>query len=163
VPASGRLAKQTGSRINIPQPFGASREIITADITERRIGPADTRQILKSSSTLFFSTQASATAEIEAESEDWVVDDPEDWGVILTEIRDNVQSCAASILGQPQHGPGEHHIPIPRSSKASGSKVNPCCRHRRPLPKLIELYVRTSLRRVRATLPLICGVWRSGC
>ncbi|KAI0257060.1 hypothetical protein BJV78DRAFT_1277654 [Lactifluus subvellereus] len=120
--ASGRLEKQTGSRVHIPQPYGASREIITAGITERRIGPADTRQIPTSSSTLFFSTPASATAEIEAESEDWVMDDPEDWGVILTTMRDNVQSCAASILGQPHHGPGDHHVPIPHSSKASGSK-----------------------------------------
>jgi hypothetical protein len=122
---SGRVAKQTDSRITIPQRFpAASREIITASITEQRIGQGDIKQNLTSTSTFFSFGQATGTAEIDAESDEWVTDGPEDWAASLTNMRESVQSCAASILGQPQHGPGARHRHTPRhTTRASGSKV----------------------------------------
>jgi hypothetical protein len=118
-----RVTKQNGS---LPQRFpAASREIITASITERRIGQGDIKQNLTSTSTFFSFGQATGTAEIDAESDEWITDGPEDWAVSLTNMRESVQSCAASILGQPQHGPGARHRHIPRhTAKASGSKVS---------------------------------------
>ncbi|KAH9982990.1 hypothetical protein BGW80DRAFT_1266242 [Lactifluus volemus] len=124
VTMSGRVAKQTDSRITIPQRFpAASREIITASITEQRIGQGDIKQNLTSTSTFFSFGQATGTAEIDAESDEWVTDGPEDWAASLTNMRESVQSCAASILGQPQHGPGARHRHTPRhTTRASGSK-----------------------------------------
>ena len=56
------------------------------------------------------------------ESEGWDMQDPGDWAVILAEMRKNVQSRAALLLGhvltRDQSG---HHSRI--NSKQSGSKV----------------------------------------
>lgn len=56
------------------------------------------------------------------ESEEWDMEDPEDWAVILSEMRKNVQSRAALLLGHvPTHDQNGHHSRI--TPKQSGSKV----------------------------------------
>jgi hypothetical protein len=82
------------------------------------------------------------------ESEEWAVENPRDWVVILAEMRKNVQSRAASVLGHvPPHL--SDHRPPP-NSKQSGSKVYPCCSHRCLPSELIKLYDRASFRQHRA-------------
>lgn len=59
------------------------------------------------------------------ESEEWAMEDPGDWAVILAEMRKNVQSRAALLLGHvPTHDQsGHHHRIISHKPKQSGSKV----------------------------------------
>ena len=70
------------------------------------------------------------------ESEEWVMEDPSDWNAILTEMRGNVQSRAASLL---RHGPL-----ISKDAQSSGPKVYlaPRCH----LQGLIKLYDRAFIR-----------------
>jgi hypothetical protein len=58
------------------------------------------------------------------ESEEWAMEDPGNWAVILAEMQKNVQSRAASFLGHVPHDRSDHHRPInPHTSKQSGPKV----------------------------------------
>ena len=58
------------------------------------------------------------------ESEEWAMEDPGNWAVILAEMRKNVQSRAASFLGHVPHDRSDHHRPInSHTSKQSGPKV----------------------------------------
>jgi hypothetical protein len=59
------------------------------------------------------------------ESEEWAMEDPGDWAVILAEMRKNVQSRAALLLGHvPTHDQSGHHPRIiSHKPKQSGSKV----------------------------------------
>jgi len=64
-------------------------------------------------------------AETQLGSEELVVEDPEDWAVILKEIRNNVQSRAASLLGFVQDDLRGRHVPIvSHKSRPTGSKVH---------------------------------------
>ncbi len=68
---------------------------------------------------------ASGAAEMYLESEEWAMEDPGDWAVILAEMRKNVQSRAALLLGHaPAHDQSGHHPRIvSHKPKQSGSKV----------------------------------------
>jgi hypothetical protein len=59
------------------------------------------------------------------ESEEWAMEDPGDWAVILAEMRKNVQSRTALLLGQvPTRDQSGHHPRIiSHKPKQSGSKV----------------------------------------
>jgi hypothetical protein len=59
------------------------------------------------------------------ESEEWAMEDPGDWAVILAEMRKNVQSRAALLLGRvPTHDQSGHHPRISsHKPRQSGSKV----------------------------------------
>lgn len=59
--------------------------------------------------------RAIETAEIHEGSDEWGMDDPDDWAAILLEMRNNVQDLAVSLLGQDQLNS--------RASNPSGSKV----------------------------------------
>jgi hypothetical protein len=102
-------------------------------------------------STDSFSILASGAAEKYLESEEWAMEDPGDWVVILAEMRKNVQSRATSLLGHVPHDRSNHHPPI-NSHNSKQSKVYPCCDHRYHRAELIRLYGRVSIRQRRATL-----------
>ena len=100
-------------------------------------------------STDSFSILASGAAEKYLESEEWAMEDPGDWVVILAEMRKNVQSRAASLLGHVPHDRSDHH-PI-NSHNSKQSKVYPCCGHRYLPSELIRFYDRASISQRRAT------------
>jgi len=59
------------------------------------------------------------------EPQEWAMEDPGDWAVILAEMRKNVQSRAALLSGHvPTHDQRGHHPRIiSHKPKQSGSKV----------------------------------------
>ncbi len=129
LPVSGQLRKQTKSPNKIEERIGTWTEInITDHHTYARKAPPPP-------STDSFSVLASGAAEMYLESEEWVMEDPGDWAIILAEMRKNVQSRAASLLGHvPTHDrrdSGHHPRNISHNPKQSGSKVYiRSCSHR---------------------------------
>ena len=113
------MRKQTKSLDNIEERIGTWKEI---DVTDRS---TYARKSPPPPSIDSFSILASGAAEIYLESEEWAMEDPGDWAAILAEMRKNVQSRAALLLGQVQtHGQNGHHPrPISHKPKQSGSKV----------------------------------------
>jgi hypothetical protein len=94
----------------IEERIGTWKEI---GITDRH---AYARKAPPPPSTDSFSILASGAAEKYLESEEWAMEDPADWVVILAEMRKNVQSRAASLLG---NAPSDHHPPNSHKSKQS--------------------------------------------
>lgn len=92
------------------------------DITDRH---TYVRKAPPPPSTDSFSILASGAAEMYLESEEWAMEDPGDWAVILAEMRKNVQSRAALLLGHvPTHDQsGRHPRIVSHKPKQSGSKV----------------------------------------
>jgi len=91
-------------------------------------------------------------AETQLGSEELVVEDPEDWAVILKEIRNNVQSRAASLLGFVQDDLRGRHVPIvSHKSRPTGSKVHLWCCHRCCFSALIKPHIRAPICLDRAT------------
>jgi hypothetical protein len=115
---SKQPTKQPKSPNNIEERIGTWKEI---SITDRHNGQAYARKAPPPPSTDSFSILASGAAEMYLESEEWAMEEPRDWVVILAEMRKNVQSRAASLLGHVPLDLGDH-LP-PRNSKQSGSKV----------------------------------------
>ena len=97
----------------------------------------------------------SGTAEMYLESEEWAMEDPGDWAVILAEMRKNVQSRATLLLEHiSTHDQSGHHPRvISHNSKQSGSKVYIfAAATLSPVPsELIRLYDRVLTRQRRVT------------
>jgi hypothetical protein len=117
----GQAKKQTKSPNNIEERIGTLKEI---DISDRHTYVRKA-QTPPPPSTDSFSILASGAAEKYLESEEWAMEDPGDWAVILAEMRKNVQSRAALLLGHvPTHGQSGHQSRIiSHKPKQSGSKV----------------------------------------
>jgi hypothetical protein len=115
----GQLRKQTKSPNKIEERIGTWKEI---DITDHH---TYARKAPPPPSTDSFSILASGAAEMYLESEEWAMEDPGDWAVILAEMRKNVQSRAALLLGHiPTHDQSGHHPRIiSHKPRQSGSKV----------------------------------------
>ncbi|KAH8990137.1 hypothetical protein EDB86DRAFT_3080484 [Lactarius hatsudake] len=64
-------------------------------------------------------------AEIYERSDEWGTDDPGDWVAILTEMRNNVQDVAGSLLGQVRRNRRDGRAAISHASNPSGSKACP--------------------------------------
>jgi tetratricopeptide (TPR) repeat protein len=97
------LAKQTSSLVNLEKRVPTSSKGATVASTVIMYGgtaPSPGRAI--------------ETAEIYEGSDEWGMDNPEDWAAILLEMRNNVQDLAVSLLGQDQLSS--------RVSNPSGSK-----------------------------------------
>jgi len=106
---------------------------------ERSIGQADARKVPAPSSTVSLPIPASGAGDMYLESEEWVLEDPSDWTAILTEMRGNVQSRAASLL--------RHDPLISNNAQSSGPKVYLySCRPHCHLQGLIKLYDRAFIR-----------------
>ena len=88
---------------------------------------------------------ASGAAEMYLESEEWAMEDPGDWAVILAEMRKNVQSRAALLLGHvPEHDQsGDQPRIISHKPMQSVSKVYIYIRCCNPVPSPLEL-IKTS-------------------
>ncbi|KAI9444732.1 hypothetical protein H4582DRAFT_2052990 [Lactarius indigo] len=61
-------------------------------------------------------------AEIYERSDEWGTDDPGDWVAILTEMRNNVQDVAGSLLGQVRRNRRDGRVAISHASNPSSSK-----------------------------------------
>ena len=153
-PAPVPRAKRTSS----PGPSSIRERIRALKPTgtiERKIGKADARKVTAPSSTVSLSIPASGAGEMYLESEEWVLEDPKDWAAILTEMRSNVQSRAASLLG---HGPIiSNNNPQPSGPKVYLFRSRPCCYP----PGLIKPYTRAAIRHHRAIWCSSYGAWRS--
>lgn len=148
----GQLRKQTKSPDKIEERTGTWKEI---DITDRH---SYARKAPQSPSTDSFSKPASGAAEMYLESEEWAMEDPGDWAVILTEMRKNVQSRAALLLGHaPTHDQGGHHPRIvSHKPKQSGSKgAYPSTQSNLTL-ELRRLEIQLLMRIVSFTPPDLC-------
>ncbi|KAI0003756.1 hypothetical protein BJV74DRAFT_811557 [Russula compacta] len=152
--ASGQLTKQTGSLINIEERAGTSKE---TTITERHVGQTDTRKIPAPWSTSSFSMLASGAAERYLESEDWAMEDPGDWAIILTEMRNNVQNRAASLLGHVPYVHRDHRVPIisPNSKQPGPKGVYPSTQSNLTL-ELRRLEIRLLMQIASFTPPDLC-------
>ncbi|KAI9461183.1 hypothetical protein F5148DRAFT_1215570 [Russula earlei] len=116
---SGNSTKQFGPPIRIQERVGTSEP---NGINERYTdSKSDVRKIPAPPSTVSF--PAEEAAEMHLESEELVMEDPADWAIILTEMRNNVQSRAASLLGRGPHDLGDRDGPVvSRKSKPSSTK-----------------------------------------
>jgi hypothetical protein len=146
----GQLRKQQTKSPNnkIEERIGTWKEI---DITDRH---TYARKALPPPSTDSFPILASGAAEMNIESEEWAMEDPGNWAVILAEMRKNVQSRAALLLGHvPPHGQSGHHPRINSHKPGqTGSKVY-ILAVATLLPstsELIKLYDRALIRQHRA-------------
>ena len=99
--------------------------------------------------------RAIETVEIYEGSDEWGMDDPEDWVAILLEIRNNVQDLAVSLLGQDQ---------LSRMvSNPSGSKVYPTTCHSHSFSRLMKPCVRELIRQAATISRSSYGGWRTIC
>ncbi|KAH9964255.1 hypothetical protein BC827DRAFT_62019 [Russula dissimulans] len=117
---SGHLIKRQSQAVssnnNIQGRIGTPKSI---NITEWHSPPPDLQKIHAPSSTSSFPIWSAS--ETQLGSEELVMEDPEDWAVILKEMQNNVQSRAASLLGLVQNDLGDRLI-VSHKSRPSGSK-----------------------------------------
>ncbi len=93
--------------------------------------------------------------------DEWGTDDPEDWVAILTEMRNNVQDLAGSLIGQVQFGRRDGRVTTSHASNPSGSKVylTACCGH--SCSGLMRSGVRDFIRQVATILRSSYDGWRT--
>ena len=103
---SQQLAKKNSSLVNLENRVPTSSKGATVSST-----------VILYGGTTLSPGRAIETAEIYEGSDEWGMDDPDDWAAILLEMRNNVQDLAVSLLGQAQLNR--------RVSNPSGSKVCP--------------------------------------
>ncbi|KAI9452545.1 hypothetical protein BJY52DRAFT_1190214 [Lactarius psammicola] len=106
---SQQLTKQTSSPVNIEKrvPTSSKGATYTHILSGVHWGTASSP------------SRAVETAEI---YDEWGTDDPEDWVAILTEMRNNVQDLAGSLLGKVQLGRRDGRVVTSHASNPSGSK-----------------------------------------
>lgn len=133
--ALGRLEKKRSQDSNIAGPSGLSRQL-----TKQTSSPVSTEKRVTTSSkgaafasihtqipvgvhwVTVSSGPAIEAAEIYERSDEWGTDDPGDWVAILTEMRNNVQDVAGSLLGQVRRNRRDGRVAISHASNPSGSK-----------------------------------------
>ncbi|KAH9178644.1 hypothetical protein EDB89DRAFT_2239245 [Lactarius sanguifluus] len=124
--ALGRLEKKRSQDSNIAGPSGLSRQL-----TKQTSSPVSTEKRVTTSSkgaafasihtqipvgvhwvTVSSGPAAVEAAEIYERSDEWGTDDPGDWVAILTEMRNNVQDVAGSLLGQGVNSSGNNNLAL---------------------------------------------------
>jgi hypothetical protein len=138
------LAKQTSSLVNLEKRVPTSSKGATVASTVIMYGgtaPSPGRAI--------------ETAEIYEGSDEWGMDNPEDWAAILLEMRNNVQDLAVSLLGQDQLSS--------RVSNPSGSKVCFTAYYSHFFSGLMKTRFRELIRQAVTILRSNYEGWRTTC
>jgi hypothetical protein len=141
---SQQPAKQTSSLVNLEKRIPTSSKGATVASTVFMYG-----------GTALSPGRAIETTEIHEGSDEWGMDDPEDWAAILLEMRNNVQDLAVSLLGQDQLSN--------RASNSSGSKVYLTACHSHFFLGAHETCFRELIRQAATILRSSYDGWRTIC
>ena len=150
---SQQVAKQTGSPVNIEKHVLTSSKGATVASTS----------VFVYGGTALSPGRAVEAAETYEGSDEWGMDDPEDWVAILMEMRNNVQDLAGSLLGQVQLSRRDGRVAISHASNPSGSKVYPTACYSHSFLGLIRSGLRELTPQAATILRSSCDGWRTIC